>query len=53
MFGFVVCLDSFLYTFPILPIRFVLATLALLRNTIFRVKAPPFPPSEGELEDLR
>lgn len=33
MFGFVICLDSFLYTFTILPLRTLVATLALLRNT--------------------
>ncbi|KAF9922434.1 hypothetical protein FBU30_007440 [Linnemannia zychae] len=31
MFGYFVCLDSFLYTFTILPARFVLALVALFR----------------------
>ncbi|TFK54341.1 DUF747-domain-containing protein [Heliocybe sulcata] len=31
-FGFFLCLDSFLYTFTILPIRFLLALLALFRS---------------------
>ncbi|EKM54325.1 uncharacterized protein PHACADRAFT_162698 [Phanerochaete carnosa HHB-10118-sp] len=45
LFGFVVCLDSFLYTFTILPIRFVLAFSRLLINTI-TPSAPPLPPSQ-------
>lgn len=45
LFGFVVCLDSFLYTFTILPIRFALASARLLLNT-FRPSAPPLPPSQ-------
>lgn len=33
MFGFVVCLDSFLYTFTILPLRFGVALWTWLTNT--------------------
>lgn len=44
-FGFVLCFDSFLYTFTILPIRFVLALLPFITN-IFRRSAPPLPPSQ-------
>jgi len=44
-FGFILCLDSFLYTFTILPIRFTLAFLRFTRN-IFRSSAPPLPPSQ-------
>ncbi|KAF9290142.1 hypothetical protein BGZ68_007845 [Mortierella alpina] len=36
VFGYVVCLDSFLYTFTILPARFVLATVALFRYILSR-----------------
>ncbi|KAF9299966.1 hypothetical protein BGZ74_008447 [Mortierella antarctica] len=32
VFGYFVCLDSFLYNFTILPARFVLATIALFRR---------------------
>ncbi|KIP06627.1 hypothetical protein PHLGIDRAFT_106799 [Phlebiopsis gigantea 11061_1 CR5-6] len=45
VFGFVLCLDSFLYTFTILPIRFMLAFGKLLVNTV-RLSAPPLPPSQ-------
>lgn len=45
LFGFVLCLDSFLYTFTILPIRFALASMRLLRNT-FSFRPPPLPPSQ-------
>ncbi|KAJ6609894.1 eukaryotic membrane protein family-domain-containing protein [Mycena sp. CBHHK59/15] len=44
-FGFVLCLDSFLYTFTILPIRFALAWTRLVANTFSR-SAPPLPPSQ-------
>lgn len=44
-FGFIVCLDSFLYTFTILPIRFALAFGRLVTNTFAR-SAPPLPPSQ-------
>ncbi|KAK7057215.1 eukaryotic membrane protein family-domain-containing protein [Favolaschia claudopus] len=44
-FGFILCLDSFLYTFTILPIRFALAWTRLLLNTFSR-SAPPLPPSQ-------
>lgn len=44
-FGFILCFDSFLYTFTILPIRFLLAVVPSLAN-IFRPSAPPLPPSQ-------
>ncbi|KAJ7072354.1 eukaryotic membrane protein family-domain-containing protein [Mycena amicta] len=44
-FGFLLCLDSFLYTFTILPIRFALAWPRLVFNTLSR-SAPPLPPSQ-------
>ncbi|KAF8629188.1 hypothetical protein AX17_005773 [Amanita inopinata Kibby_2008] len=44
-FGFVLCLDSFLYTFTIMPIRFLLALLRLAASTI-RVSSAPLPPSQ-------
>jgi hypothetical protein len=44
-FGFILCLDSFLYTFTILPIRFLLAFSRLLPN-LFSPSAPPLPPSQ-------
>lgn len=34
MFGFIVCLDSFMYIFTILPIRFVRSSFSLLRRSI-------------------
>lgn len=37
LFGFVVCLDSFLYTFTILPLRFFVAVALWCRNTWSRV----------------
>ena len=39
-FGFILCLDSFLYTFTILPIRFFLALFRLLTSRA------PLPPSQ-------
>jgi hypothetical protein len=42
-FGFILCLDSFLYTFPILPIR-VLTAASL--SFSFSLAAPPLPPSQ-------
>ncbi|KAI8346050.1 eukaryotic membrane protein family-domain-containing protein, partial [Mortierella sp. GBAus27b] len=36
VFGYFVCLDSFLYTFTILPARFVLAAVALFRYVFSR-----------------
>jgi hypothetical protein len=33
-FGFVVCLDSFLYTFTILPLRFAVALFTLVRHNV-------------------
>lgn len=44
-FGFILCLDSFLYTFTILPIRFALATIRFFLN-FFRVSKLPLPPSQ-------
>ncbi|KAL0581310.1 hypothetical protein V5O48_000686 [Marasmius crinis-equi] len=44
-FGFIVCFDSFLYTFTVLPIRFVLAFSRLFFN-LFSRSAPPLPPSQ-------
>ncbi|KAI0087968.1 DUF747-domain-containing protein [Irpex rosettiformis] len=45
MFGFILCLDSFLYTFTILPIRFALAFGRLILNTMIP-RSPPLPPSQ-------
>ncbi|KAI0743765.1 eukaryotic membrane protein family-domain-containing protein [Daedaleopsis nitida] len=45
LFGFIVCMDSFLYTFTILPIRFMFASWRFLVNTLSR-KSPPLPPSQ-------
>ena len=44
-FGFILCFDSFLYTFTILPIRFALALFRFLMN-LFKRSAPPLPPSQ-------
>lgn len=44
-FGFIVCLDSFLYTFTILPIRFMFAFAQFVTNML-RSKPPPLPPSQ-------
>ncbi|KAI6026291.1 DUF747-domain-containing protein [Pisolithus microcarpus] len=44
-FGFILCLDSFLYTFTILPIRFLLAIFRLLSNTLSLSKSH-LPPSQ-------
>ncbi|KAG8936290.1 hypothetical protein FRC02_003227 [Tulasnella sp. 418] len=44
-FGFVLCLDSFLYLFTILPIRFTIAVYSAIISTIFRSKGP-LPPSQ-------
>ncbi|CAA7260584.1 unnamed protein product [Cyclocybe aegerita] len=44
-FGFILCFDSFLYTFTIMPIRFVLAIFPFLAN-LFHRSAPPLPPSQ-------
>ncbi|TFK44218.1 eukaryotic membrane protein family-domain-containing protein [Crucibulum laeve] len=44
-FGFILCFDSFLYNFTILPIRFVLAFFRFFTN-MFRLSAPPLPPSQ-------
>ncbi|KIL66316.1 hypothetical protein M378DRAFT_161198 [Amanita muscaria Koide BX008] len=44
-FGFILCLDSFLYTFTIMPIRFVLAFARFMTNLV-RISGPPLPPSQ-------
>ncbi|KAF9462279.1 eukaryotic membrane protein family-domain-containing protein [Collybia nuda] len=44
-FGFILCLDSFLYTFTILPIRCLFALFRFTIN-VFRPSAPPLPPSQ-------
>ncbi|KAG6898715.1 hypothetical protein C0993_004900 [Termitomyces sp. T159_Od127] len=44
-FGFIVCLDSFLYTFTVLPIRFTFAFFRFLTNML-RSRPPPLPPSQ-------
>lgn len=44
-FGFILCLDSFLYTFTILPIRFLLAVFRLLSNTL-SLSRSHLPPSQ-------
>lgn len=44
-FGFILCLDSFLYTFTILPIRFALATIRFFLN-FFKVSKLLLPPSQ-------
>ncbi|KAF8499828.1 eukaryotic membrane protein family-domain-containing protein [Russula emetica] len=44
-FGFILCFDSFLYTFTVQPIRFILALWRLFINTITSSKAP-LPPSQ-------
>lgn len=44
-FGFIVCFDSFLYTFTILPIRFFLACFSFMWNMVRR-SPPPLPPSQ-------
>ncbi|KAJ2919933.1 hypothetical protein MD484_g433, partial [Candolleomyces efflorescens] len=44
-FGFIVCFDSFLYTFTILPIRFFLAFVRFMWNMVRR-SPPPLPPSQ-------
>ncbi|KAG6337091.1 hypothetical protein ID866_2002 [Astraeus odoratus] len=40
-FGSILCLDSFLYTFTVLPIRFILAVFRLLSNPFTRSHLPP------------
>ncbi|TFY81760.1 hypothetical protein EWM64_g2256 [Hericium alpestre] len=44
-FGFILCFDSFLYTFTIQPIRFILAFWRLFVNFVFRTKKT-LPPSQ-------
>ncbi|KAF9643793.1 DUF747-domain-containing protein [Thelephora ganbajun] len=45
-FGFVLCLDSFLYTFTILPIRSTLASWRLLNNLFSWKRAPSLPAAQ-------
>lgn len=45
-FGFILCLDSFLYTFTILPIRSALAFWRLCCNTFKWQQAPTLPPAQ-------
>ncbi|KAK0550120.1 hypothetical protein OC846_003074 [Tilletia horrida] len=42
-FGMAVCLDSFLYTFTILPLRFCVAITRLCKNYSLRVTTPSAP----------
>ncbi|KAJ3753576.1 eukaryotic membrane protein family-domain-containing protein [Lentinula raphanica] len=44
-FGFILCFDSFLYTFTVLPIRFTIAFLCLVKN-LFSSSAPSLPPAQ-------
>ncbi|KAF8585992.1 DUF747-domain-containing protein [Ramaria rubella] len=44
-FGWILCFDSLLYTFTILPIRFFLALIRLIRN-IFLGSSQNLPPSQ-------
>jgi len=44
-FGQILCFDSFLYTFTILPIRFILALFPFFSN-LLRPSAPPLPASQ-------
>ncbi|CAD6887275.1 unnamed protein product [Tilletia caries] len=44
LFGMAVCLDSFLYTFTILPLRFCVAIYRLARNYSLRVLSSPQAP---------
>lgn len=45
VFGFILCFDSFLHTFTILPIRFSLAIYRFIVN-IFSKSSPSLPPSQ-------
>ncbi|PWN17893.1 DUF747-domain-containing protein [Microstroma glucosiphilum] len=44
LFGFVICLDSFLYTFTILPLRFAVAATLWCRNLLHNVTRPSATP---------
>ncbi|KII92363.1 hypothetical protein PLICRDRAFT_103879 [Plicaturopsis crispa FD-325 SS-3] len=50
-FGFILCLDSFLYTFTILPIRATLALASFVAN-IFK-RSPPVLPASQKADLLR
>lgn len=41
IFGFVICLDSFLYTFTILPLRFLVAVILWFRNLVWNTTSRP------------
>ncbi|KAF5393335.1 hypothetical protein D9757_000567 [Collybiopsis confluens] len=45
-FGFILCFDSFLYTFTVLPIRFAIAFFRLIKNLFSSPSAPPLPPAQ-------
>ena len=44
-FGFILCFDSFLYTFTVLPIRAVIAFFRFNLN-LFSWSGPPLPPAQ-------
>ncbi|ODQ52604.1 DUF747-domain-containing protein [Saitoella complicata NRRL Y-17804] len=44
-FGWLVCLDAFLYTFTILPLRFLLALPSLFSSLLSYTPIPPIPSS--------
>ncbi|KAJ3815861.1 eukaryotic membrane protein family-domain-containing protein [Lentinula aff. lateritia] len=44
-FGFILCFDSFLYTFTVLPIRTTIAVFCLVKN-LFSSTASSLPPSQ-------
>ncbi|KZV82134.1 DUF747-domain-containing protein [Exidia glandulosa HHB12029] len=46
LFGFVLCFDSFLYIFTILPIRASIASLRLLRNLFLPPPVKPLPAAQ-------
>lgn len=52
-FGFMVCLDSFLYTFTILPIRFALAATRLFTTALLRPSGGPALPPAQKADILR
>lgn len=49
LFGFVLCLDCFLHTFTILPIRFVLAAYKLTVNILTKARPPLAPSQKADL----
>jgi hypothetical protein len=44
-FGFVLCLDSFLYTFTIMPVRFIVAFVRMVVSLV-TLSSTPLPPSQ-------